>query len=191
MEWAESLTLFLCCKKAMWCFCQFPSCQAGLKQLPSSHCQSFVPGPKGKLKSPFQHSANCWDMLLFLCCVLCSGEVPPGCWDQSWAELYSLQVPVQKVSSPQEEKKPLGMRAPWFACSSPEARNAPGSSLSCHHQPRLLAAVCAGMRFWGSLFTEHFSNSFALCWGLCLCSVVAGSALAFSWLSGESYCLTS
>lgn len=181
MEWTESLTLFLCCKKARWCFCQFPSCQVGLKHLPSSHCQSFVPGPKGKVKSPFQNCANCWDTLLFPCCVLCSGDVSPGCWNQSWAELHSLQVPVWKVPSLQGEKKPLGMRAPCFACSSPGARNAPGSSLSCHQQPGLLAAVWVLGCNFGALRPRSTFQNTSLCARGCICAVLQQEIFCFGF----------
>lgn len=191
MEWAESLTLFLCCKKARWCFCQFPSCQAGLKQLPSSHCQSFVPGPKGKLKSPFQQSANCWDVAISVLCPLLRGGVTRQLGPElGWAVQPAGPCSKGLFSTGREEAlKHEGtliclllswsQECPRLLLVLPSSTRASGSSMG------------AGMRFWGSLFTEHFSKSFALCWRLCLCSVVAGSALAFSWLSGESYCLTS
>lgn len=126
-------------------------------------------------------------MLLFQCYLqcyfLCPGDALPGCWDQSWGmnrAACAWACSKKHFFSAGDLKKPLGLRTPWIACSSPpRPRNAPGSTSSCHKRPRTPGSSRGCLRCHVGLLPPRipFQNTLVLWWRLYLSGVLSGEFL--------------
>lgn len=131
-------------------------------------------------------------MWLFQCCLQCHllrpGDASLGCWDQtSGVNVQPVHEAALKnhLFSAGDLKKPLGLRTPWFACSS-SSRHTPGSTSSYHKQPRTTGSNTEWSRCHFGLPPPRntFQNT-SVCGGGCVCPVFYQDSFCFSLFSAR------
>lgn len=131
-------------------------------------------------------------MLLFQCYLqcyfLCPGDVSLGCWDQTLGmnrAACAWDCSKKHLFSAGDLKKPLSLRTPWFACSSPpRPRNAAGSTSSCHKQPRTPGSSTGCPRcHFGLLPPRNTFQNTLICDGGCAYAVFYQESFCFSLFS--------